>query len=105
MKIQSPVNAQYYVAITSVGLQEPPNSTASNTNNVISGWTRCCDEAVYSGNINYLTKFLSFVEKYCKDCEIPPYKQDTSPIPPKVDSGFSVGGLSVKNQGSTFGDK
>ena len=103
--VQSPVNAQYYVAITGVGLQEPPNTTASNTNNVISGWTRCCDEAVYSGNINYLTKFLSFVEKYCKDCEIPPYKQDTSPISPEVDSGFTVGGLSVKNQGSTLGDK
>ena len=102
--VKSPVNNQYYVAVNGINLDLAPNTTVSNTDNPISGWTRCCDESTYSSNINYLTKFLSFVEKYCKDCEIPPYTQDTSIIPTEVESEFTIGGISIENNGSTFGD-
>lgn len=100
--VKSIANYNYYVALNGVGLDLSPNTTVSNSTNPLSGWSRCCDEASYSGTINYLTRFLSFVEKYCKDCEIPPYTQVTSLIPPSVDTTLTVGGLNIENNGTPF---
>ena len=102
--VQSPVDLQYYVAINNVGLDTPPTVPVTDLTVSVSGWRRCCDEATYSGNVNYLTKFLSFVEKYCKDCEIPPYNKDNKLPPTEVDDNYTAGGLNIENNGASFGD-
>ena len=99
--VKSPVDHKYYVAVTSTGLDFPPNTTASDGDNIISGWRRCCDEVTYSGNINYLTNFLSFAEEYCKDCGIMPYPthddegEDVNPL-------ITIGGINMTNNVASF---
>ena len=90
-----------YVATTGEGLEQSPNTTVNNSYNNTSGWQRCCDEVTYSGNINYLTNFISFAEKYCQDCELPSQLQE-SPITIEVISNLSVGGVNIKNNGGSF---
>ena len=92
---------KYYVATTGEGLEQSPNTTVNNSDNNTSGWQRCCDEVTYSGNINYLTNFISFAEKYCQDCELPSQLQE-SPITIEVISNLSVGGVNIKNNGGSF---
>ena len=91
----------YYVATSSEGLGQSPNTTVSNGDNPTSGWQRCCDEVTYSSNINYLTNFIGFAEQYCKDCELPSQLQET-PITTQVASKLSVGGIDITNNGGSF---
>ena len=99
--VKSPVDNNIYVATSGKGLTYAPNTTVSGGGNNISGWQRCCDEVMYSENINYLTNFIAFVEKYCKDCEIPGYAQiEINTV--KVNTNFTIGGLNIENNGASF---
>lgn len=90
-----------YQAVTTIGLNLDPSTTVSFPDNPISGWQKCVDAVTYSDTTNYLQKFTSFAQKYCRECGIPPYIteamesiQTTNPL--------TIGGAPIENDGSSF---
>jgi hypothetical protein len=87
-----------YVARSNTGLTIDPIS-----NNSANGWRRCVSFVNKTETKDYLKKFISFAQEYCKDCGIPPYRsysQTSSSLENDFNVGgnnFTVGGLGFTN--------
>ena len=88
-----------YIAVSNSGLNIDPFST--ETTSITSGWKKCVNLNTPTDTEDYLQKFVSFARSYCRDCGIPPYTQETE-ASVEVTSNFTVGGLSVSNNGVSY---
>lgn len=89
-------NNTVYTAIADINLDIDPAST-----NSINGWRKCNDLAIKDESKDYLPNFLKFAEQYCKDCNIPSYRQD-DPQAVQISESYSVGGNNITINGSTL---
>ena len=89
-------NNTVYTAITDSNLDIDPAST-----NSINGWRKCNDLAIKDESKDYLPNFLKFAEQYCKDCNIPSYRQD-DPQAVQISDTYSIGGNTITINGSTL---
>lgn len=91
----------FYIAASNTGLNLDPSTTVSYTQNSISGWKVCTPPITFSDTTNYLEKFISFAQSYCKDCGIPPYVtiRDSSVA---VSDVITIGGSSIESNGTDF---
>lgn len=93
-----------YVARSNTGLTIDPIS-----NNLARGWRRCISFVNKTETKDYLRKFISFAQEYCKDCGIPPYRnysQTSSSLENQFNVGgnsFTVGGIDFTNTGDQSG--
>ena len=90
-----------YQAVTTIGLNLDPSTTVSFPDNPISGWQKCVDAVTYSDNTNYLQKFTSFAQKYCRECGIPPYVTEAMESI-QTNNPLTIGGAPIENDGSSF---
>ena len=87
-----------YVGRSNTGLTVDPIS-----NSLANGWRRCVSFVNKTETKDYLKKFISFAQEYCKDCGIPPYRsysQTSSSLENDFNVGgnnFTVGGLGFTN--------
>ena len=93
-----------YQAMSTTGLNLDPSTTVSFPENTISGWQPCINAVTFSDSTNYLEKFLSFAQSYCKDCDIPSYITKEAQAT-KISNLFTVGGTSIENDGSAYSDE
>lgn len=89
-------NNAVYTATGDSGLDIDPVSNNSNN-----GWKKCNDLAIRNEAKDYLPNFLKFVGEYCKDCDIPSYRQD-DPQAVQISESYSVGGNNITINGSTL---
>ena len=90
-----------YQAVSSIGLNLDPSTTVSFPDNPISGWEKCVDAVTYSDTTNYLQKFTSFAQSYCKNCGVPSYVTEAMEgIHTNTD--FTAGGSLIQNEGLSF---
>ena len=89
-------NNAVYTATGDSGIDIDPAST-----NSINGWRKCNDLAIKNESKNYLPNFLKFAEQYCKDCNIPSYRQD-DPQAVQISDTYSVGGNIITINGSSL---
>ena len=89
-------NNAVYTATGNSGLDIDPIS--KNPDN---GWKKCNDLAIRNEAKDYLPNFLKFVGEYCKDCDIPSYRQD-DPQAVQISESYSVGGNNITINGSTL---
>ena len=89
-------NNAVYTATGDSGLAIDPIS--KNPDN---GWKKCNDLAIRNETKDYLPNFLKFVGEYCKDCDIPSYRQD-DPQAVQISESYSVGGNNITINGSTL---
>jgi len=89
-------NNAVYTATGDSGLDIDPVSNNSNN-----GWKKCNDLAIRDETKDYLPNFLKFVGEYCKDCDIPSYRQD-DPQAVQISESYSVGGNNITINGSTL---
>ena len=89
-------NNAVYTATGDSGLDIDPIS--KNLNN---GWKKCNDLAIRDETKDYLPNFLKFAVEYCKDCDIPSYRQD-DPQAVQILESYSVGGNNITINGSTL---
>ena len=89
-------NNAVYTATGDSGLDIDPIS--KNPDN---GWKKCNDLAIRDETKDYLPNFLKFAAEYCKDCDIPSYRQD-DPQAVQISESYSVGGNNITINGSTL---
>jgi hypothetical protein len=95
-------NDIFYQASSSTGLNLDPSTPVSFPENIISGWQPCVNAVTFSDNTNYLEKFLSFAQSYCKDCGIPPYLTGKD-RGTQIINDLTIGGLPIENDGTSYG--
>ena len=87
-------NNAVYKATDNGSIDIDPAST-----NSLNGWKKCNDLAIKNESKDYLPNFLKFAQQYCKDCDIPSYRQD-DPQAVQISELYSVGGINITTNGS-----